>query len=236
MPPVAGCIVPMPPVVGAIVLVGAMPPEAGAIVPAAIAVVANRTLPKASAASVKVFMSCPRFNGIAGRLPPRVSGSPGTLWAARSWLVRGKDGAALRLLDQHRGPQTCRCRRNRIGRGSAGPRAQARQFAYDVLVRQRHAFVLAARDGDVDGARIVADQPDIGGALRRRGGNGDDIAVQRDRRTGEMRGGDEMFDVALPVADRVSGTIDDDLRRERPAMAEAGFIRDLPRSELRLGE
>src|SRR6185437_10347826 len=105
--------------------------------------------------------------------------------------------------------------------------AKARQLAHDIPVRQRHAFVFTARDRDVDGARFVTNEPDIGVPGWRSGADRNGHSVDADLRSVQPRRGHQVFYVAKPVANRIGRTVDHDLRREGSIVSKTAFIAHL---------
>src|SRR6185437_14379110 len=168
-------------------------------------------------------------------LPARVSSCPGTWWTAQSSLVRGENRAAIWFLDQNCGCEAFARRWNCEGSRLTGPGTEPRQLTHDIPVWQRHAFILAACDRNVDGARLIANKPDVG-VLGRSSADRNSHSVDPDLRTHQPRSRDEALDVTKPVANGIGRAIDDDLRRERAVMSKAAFVADLALREFRFRE
>ena len=108
-------------------------------------------------------------------------------------------------LDQNRGGQAGRRRREAEGLSPPVPAAGPDQFTDHVLVRKGLAAVLAAPDRDLDGPWIVADEPDVGAGPGGWGGADADL-VGAERDAGAVRPADTR-DQALEMAQKADVVI-----------------------------
>ncbi len=171
------------------------------------------------------------------------------VWAKRLKLTttlepgRGQDGADAGGLDQD--DDAAVARRGNLGRRHhelerpARPRANAAIGPHRIVVGEGLPLVFAAHDRRVV-HRVIADEPDVGGRVRRRGAGADfdeQSAVlapaQRQRRVGLVwrghGGADQPFDRAALRADALRRPVHHHLRREDEALVEALLVGALAR-------